>query len=269
MERELEGKTAIITGAGASGPGWGTGKATAVTFARAGAKVVLFDVNASACAATETLIDQEGGEAMCVVGDVSCWADVQQLMKKCIERFGALDVLVNNVGILMGHGLLKESPEQWERTVSVNAKGVFLTSKAAVPHMLARGAGRIINVASVAGIRVSTLPPSYGYSASKAAVLQMTKAMALEFADKGLRCNCIIPGMLDTTNVRTAYANLGQSEKDIESHMRRRDALAPTGRQGSAFEVAYAALFLASDRVNFVNGAEILIDGGAAQGTMR
>jgi NAD(P)-dependent dehydrogenase (short-subunit alcohol dehydrogenase family) len=266
---ELEGKVAIVTGAGASGPGWGTGKATAVTFARAGARLVLVDLDPAASAVTEALIAEEGGQALSVACDVSSEADVQQAINAATTHFGGLDILVNNVGILLAQGLLNESAEQWERTMAVNAKGVFLMCKYAMPHLLQSGGGRIINIASVAGLRVTTLPPSYGYAASKAAILHMTRAIALEFAGQGLRCNSIVPGMLDTTNVRTALAGLGLSKDEIEARMQRRDTQTPPGKQGDAFDVAEAALFLASRRAKFINGAEILVDGGQIQGTAR
>jgi NAD(P)-dependent dehydrogenase (short-subunit alcohol dehydrogenase family) len=264
---ELQGKVAVVTGAGASGPGFGTGKAIAVRFASAGAKLALFDVNPQACAETAALVLEQGGESISVAGDVSCAADVQRLINACLNRFGNLDIVVNNVGIRLGQGLREESEEQWERVVSVNAKGVFLMSKYAVPHLIKIDGGRIINISSVAGIRVTSVPPSYGYAASKAAILQMTRAMALEFASYGLRCNCIIPGMLDTTNLRTAYAAVGLPLEEIEVQIERRNGLSPTGKQGTAWDVADAALFLASSRANFINGAELLVDGGQVQAT--
>lgn len=267
MAGELQGKVAIVTGAGASGPGYGTGKAIAVRFASAGAKLVLFDANPQACVETAALILEKGGESISIAGDVSCAADVQRLMNACLDRFGNLDIIVNNVGTRLGQGLLEEREEQWERAISVNAKGVFLMSKYAIPHLIKSNGGRIINISSVAGMRVTSLPPSYGYAASKAAILQMTRAMALEFASYGLRCNCIIPGMLDTTNLRTTYAGLGLSSEEIDVQIKRRNALSPTGRQGTAWDVAEAALFFASDRADFINGADLLVDGGQVQGT--
>jgi NAD(P)-dependent dehydrogenase (short-subunit alcohol dehydrogenase family) len=264
---ELRGKVAIVTGAGSSGPGFGTGKAIAVRFARAGASVVLFDVNPLACAETATLIHEQGGQSLSVIGEVSCAADIQRLVNACLERFGTLDIVVNNIGTRPGQGLLEETEEQWDRAMAVNAKGLFLVAKYAVPHLIKADGGRMINVSSVAGIRVTSLPPSYGYAASKAAVLQMTRAMALEFARTGLRCNCIVPGMLDTTNLRTAYAAVGLSPEEIDAQIERRNGLSPTGRQGTPWDVAEAALFFASNRADFINGAELLVDGGQTQGT--
>lgn len=268
MTGKLEGRTAIVTGAGASSQAWGTGRAMAQRFAREGAKLVLFDVNEEAVAKSERMIMDEGGHAVSVTGDVASDADVHRLMETALSRFGTIDILVNNVGIGgSASGLLNEREEDWDRVLAVNAKGAFLTAKRAVPHMLEHGKGHILNIASVAGMRVVAIPPPYGYSVSKAAVIQITRLIALEFAGRGLRCNCIVPGMLDSSNLRIGYAKAGFTPEAIEKELRRRDERSPTGRQGTPFDVAATALFLVSGEADFINGAEIVVDGGQIQAT--
>jgi NAD(P)-dependent dehydrogenase (short-subunit alcohol dehydrogenase family) len=265
MQRDLEGRIAIVTGAGSSGPGWGTGKAIAVTFARAGARVVLVDVNPEACKETMDLVLGEGGHAFPIKADVADAEQVKGIVEQCIDHYGALDIVVNNVGIALGQGLLQETEEKFDRTLAVNTRSVFLMCKYAMPHLLKSAAARILNVASIAAMRVTPMPPSYGYCASKAALVQLTRAMALEFASQGVRCNTIVPGMLDTPIVYSALRKFGRTEEQIKQVVASRDRASPTGKQGTAFDIAEAALFLASDRAGFINGTELVIDGGHIQ----
>jgi NAD(P)-dependent dehydrogenase (short-subunit alcohol dehydrogenase family) len=265
MVGRLAGKVALVTGAGSSGPGWGNGKATAVLFAREGAKVFLVDVNADAVGETKSIIDGEGGASAAWRADVSESAEVERLVAKCIETYGRIDVLHNNVGVSALGGAVETDEASWDRVFQVNLKSVFLTCKHVLPIMVAQGGGSIINISSVASIRWGGVA-YLSYSASKAALNQLTKCVGLEYARRGIRCNCILPGLMDTPMPRVqlmgAYSGSG-----VEEMLRVRDAISPTGKQGEPWDVAYAALFLASEESKYVNAAELVVDGGLSQAT--
>jgi NAD(P)-dependent dehydrogenase (short-subunit alcohol dehydrogenase family) len=265
MAGRLAGKVALVTGAGSSGPGWGNGKATAVLFAREGAKVFLVDVNADAVAETKAIIDGEGGACAAWRADVSQSADVAALVAKCIETYGRIDVLHNNVGISALGGAVETDEASWDRVFQVNLKSVFLTCKHVLPIMVAQGGGSIINISSVASIRWGGVA-YLSYSASKAALNQLTKCVGLEYARRGIRCNCILPGLMDTPMPRVQLME-AFSGGGLEEMLRVRDAISPTGKQGEPWDVAYAALFLASDESKYVNAAELVVDGGLSQAT--
>ena len=265
MQR-LKGKTAMVVGAGSIGPGWGNGKATAATFAREGAKVFLVDVNAEAVAETKTIIDGEGGACAAWRADVSQSQEVERLVAKCIETYGRIDVLHNNVGISALGGPVETEEASWDRVFQVNLKSVFLTCKYVLPIMVAQGGGSIINISSVASIRWGGVA-YLSYSASKAALNQLTKCVGLEYARRGIRCNCILPGLMDTPMPRVQLMEAFAGRGGVEEMLRVRDAISPTGKQGEPWDVAYAALFLASDESKYVNAAELVVDGGLSQAT--
>lgn len=256
----LQDKVALVTGAGSSGPGWGNGKAAAVLFAREGAKVFAVDINAEAAEETRALIEAEGGEATAHAADVSEAAQVAALVGRCRETYGRVDVLHNNVGIVAVGGPVETSEADWDRVHAVNLKSMFLTCKHVLPLMEAQGGGAIVNISSVAGIRWSGIP-YIAYSSSKGAVLQFTRAVALQYAAKGIRANTILPGLMNTPMIveplKDAYAG-GDVEKMIEL----RDAQCPMGHMGDAWDVARAALFLASDEARYITGAHLVVDGG-------
>jgi NAD(P)-dependent dehydrogenase (short-subunit alcohol dehydrogenase family) len=256
----LTRKIALITGAGA-----GIGRATALLFAEEGAKVVVQDVQAVAAEETVQLIMKAGGEAVAVGGDVTSRVDAEAMVKKAVETYGRLDVLFNNAGIWRGGTLLDISEEDWDRTMDVNVKGIYLVSRYAVQQMMRQEGGSIINAASVAALRGS--PMSAAYNASKGAVLLLTKCMALDFGRYGIRVNCTCPGVIETqmADELLTYRSLGDDDRKqalLETYEERH----ASGRLGRPEEVAKVVLFLASDESSFVTGAAWPVDGGLSAG---
>lgn len=260
MFGRLDGKVALVTGAGARGEGWGIGQAIAVLMARAGARLLLVDRDEGAAARTRDAIHGEGGTASAYVGDVTRSDDLRGMVDAAIQGFGRLDILVNNVGLSGRSGLMNVTEEEWLSRFSANVTSAFLASRYAIPHMVRQQAGRIINISSIAALRSGRMP-GYAYGASKAALQRLTKDLALEFAPEGIRANCIVVGMMDTPMSRAAYA-AHKSPDEVEEAMRERDARVPTGKQGSAWDVAHAALFLACDESHYINGVDLVVDGG-------
>jgi NAD(P)-dependent dehydrogenase (short-subunit alcohol dehydrogenase family) len=263
MGDRLKGKVAIITGAGTVGQGIGNGKATAIVFAREGARVMLVDINPEAVQETKSLIDKEGGTSMTFTADVMKASDCQNMIKACVDTFGRVDILDNNVGLGQAGGVLDLTEETWDRVMAVNVRSMFFTCKYVIPHMLRQGGGSIINIASLQAIR--TTVPAAVYAASKGAVLALTREIAIEFAARGIRANCILPGVMKTPRISLYYTKAYGG--DVDLMWQRRDAMSPTGKQGESWDVAYAALFLASDESKYVNGMNLLVDGGLADTT--
>jgi NAD(P)-dependent dehydrogenase (short-subunit alcohol dehydrogenase family) len=260
MAGRLAGKVAMVVGAGSSGPGWGNGKATAVLFAREGAAVFCVDINPAAAEETAGIIRGEGGRAEACRADVSQAAEVEAMVARCLDVYGRIDVLDNNVGILEVGGPVEASEASWDRVIDVNLKSMFLTCKHVLPVMQRQGGGAIVNIASIAGIR-DTGVPYISYSASKGAVVPFTRSVALQYAKAGIRANAILPGLMNTPMIveplKDAYA-----AGDVDAMIRKRDAQCPTGRMGDAWDVAYAALFLASDEAKYITATELVVDGG-------
>ena len=256
----LARKVALITGAGA-----GIGRATALLFAEEGAKVVVQDVKATAAEETVQLIMKAGGVAVAIGGDVAARVDAEAMVKKAVDTYGRLDVLFNNAGIWRGGTLLDISEEDWDRTMDVNVKGIYLVSRYAVRQMMRQEGGAIINAASVAALRGS--PMSAAYNASKGAVLLLTKCMALDFGRYGIRVNCTCPGVIEThmADELLTYRSLGDDDRKqalLETYEERH----ASGRLGRPEEVAKVVLFLASDESSFVTGAAWPVDGGLSAG---
>ncbi len=260
MAGRLKDKVALVTGAGSVGPGWGNGKASAVLYGREGAKVFLVDVDSEAVAETEGVISAEGGVCRSHIADVTRSADVARLVEACLEAFGRIDVLHNNVGIVEVGGPVEIGEDDWDRLIDINLKSMFLTCKHVLPIMERQGGGAIVNISSVASIRYVGYP-SVSYCASKGAVNQLTQNIAVQYAAKGIRANCILPGLMRTPMIVEPLKDV-YGEGGYEEMVRQRDAMAPTGRMGDAWDVAYAALFLASDEARYVNGAQLVVDGG-------
>ncbi len=258
MPDRLKDKVAIVTGAGSIGPGWGNGKATAVLFAREGAKVFAVDRNLPAAVEARDIIEGEGGDCIAFEADVARSADVEAMVAACLDAYGRIDILHNNVGIGSLGGPVELSEEEWDRVHAVNVKSIFLTAKSVLPVMERQGNGSIINISSVGGIRWIGIP-YIAYASSKAAVLQVTQSVAVQFAGKGIRCNAILPGLINTPMVR---ASLMEHYGDIDKLNAERDRMSPTGKMGEAWDVAYAALYLASDESKYVNGIQLIVDGG-------
>jgi NAD(P)-dependent dehydrogenase (short-subunit alcohol dehydrogenase family) len=246
----LEGKVALITGGGS-----GMGMVASQLFASEGANVVLTDVVDQAGEAVATGIVDSGGEAMFVHADVSKEADAKSMVDATIERFGRLDVLYNNAGVMLGtDGSVATTDESvWDTTLAINVKGVAFGCKYGVPAMIASGGGSIVNVASfVAWMGAATSQTAY--TASKGAVLAMTREIAVEYARKGVRCNALCPGPIDTPLLAELLSDPARRQ--------RRFVHIPMGRLGRADELAKAALFLASDDSSFMTGASLIVDGG-------
>ena len=259
MVDRVKDKVVLLTGAGAAGPGWGNGKSSAVLYAREGAEVFAVDVNADAVEDTKAIIEGEGGVCATHIADVTDGAAVGGLVATCIERFERIDILHNNVGVFERGGPEDLSEEAWDRLMAINLKSMFLTCKEVIPHMLRRGGGAIVNISSIAS-RFWIGYPNLSYCASKGAVNAFTRQIAMQYAGQGIRCNAILPGSLDTSVTRTASREVYGDEEEL---IRRRAAANPMGRIGDGWDVAYAALYLASDESKYVTGAELTLDGGA------
>jgi len=259
MGERLKGKVAMVTGAGSIGPGMGNGKATAILFAREGARVMLVDLNPEAAEETKRIIDEEGGECVVFKADVSKSDDCKCMVEKCIQTFGRVDILDNNVALGAHGGPVETSEEDWDRVIDVNLKSIFLTCKYALPYMEKQGSGAIINISSIGALRASPYP-TLAYAVSKAGVIALTREVAIQYADKGIRVNAILPGLIKTP--RIAYYYESASDWDVEEMWRRRDAMSPTGKQGEPWDIAYAALFLASDEAKYITGTTLIVDGG-------
>ena len=259
MGERLKDKVAIVTGAGSMGPGWGNGKATAVLYAREGARVFLVDRDEAALAETARIIAEEGGSANSFIADVTRSDEVADLVAACAEAFGSVDVLHNNVGIVDVGGPVEIAEEDWSRLIDVNVKSMFLTAKHTLPVMEAQGAGAIVNISSVASMRYVGYP-SVSYCASKGAVNQLTQNIAVQYAAKGIRANCVLPGLMNTPLIRPLHDAYG--EGGFDDMVSQRDAMVPMGRMGDAWDVAHASLFLASDEARYITGAQLVVDGG-------
>ena len=261
MQR-LKGKTALVVGAGSIGPGWGNGKATAVTFAREGAQVFCVDRNGAAAEETAGIITAEGGTAAAFTADVTRADDIAAMAAACLKAYGRIDVLDNNVGIAETGSVVDVSEAEWDRVFAVNLKSAFLAMKHVIPVMAKQGGGSIINISSIASIR--HLGISYvTYATTKAAMNQMTRTTAVEFAAQNIRVNAVLPGLMKTPMVEhSAGLAASYANGDVEAMWRARDAQVPMGHMGDAWDVANAALYLASDESKYVTGIELVVDGG-------
>ncbi|WP_119167960.1 SDR family NAD(P)-dependent oxidoreductase [Algihabitans albus] len=269
MAGRLQDKVAIVVGAGSSGPGWGNGKATAALFAREGAKVLCVDRNGAAAEETAGIIAGEGGKATAFAADATDGAQVRAMVEAARTAAwnaeGRIDVLHNNVGIVEVGGPVEASEESWHRVMDVNLTSMFLTCKHVLPIMEAqfdesgRG-GALVNIASIAGTRWTGVP-YISYAASKAGVIQFTRAVALQYAAKGIRANSILPGLMNTPMIREPLKEV-YAEGNVDKMVELRDAQCPTGKMGDAWDVAYASLFLASDEAKYVTATELVVDGG-------
>ncbi|MBM3221744.1 MAG: SDR family oxidoreductase [Candidatus Rokubacteria bacterium] len=250
MAHRLKGKVAIVTGAGSRGPGLGNGKATAILFAREGASVLCVDHMKERAQETVDVIRADGWSAEAFAADVTRVADCDAMVADAVARWGGVDILHNNVGIESRHALLETTEEEWDHVMAVDAKSMFLATKAVVPALERRGGGSVICVSSIAGLR------GYGrtaYAAAKAAVIGFVKTCAVQLGPKGIRVNAIAPGMVWTPMV----SDLGEEMRE------RRRRATPLGTEGTGWDVAWGAVYLASDESRWVTGQTLIIDAGA------
>ena len=250
----LSGKVAFITGAG-----MGMGREAAVLFAAHGAQVGVADLNKAAAEETVTLIQKAGGQALATVGDVALEADVARMIQETVARFGALHVLYNNAGVLWkdrDRSVLETDDGWWERVMAINLKSVFWVTKHGIPHLRAAGGGSIVNVGSVSALAGFTRAQD-AYTAAKGALISLTKSLAIQFGRDRIRCNIIHPGIVDTP-LQAPYLT-DAIRKEFESGI-------PLGRIAQPREIAFAALYLASDESAFMTGSELVIDGGFLAG---
>jgi NAD(P)-dependent dehydrogenase (short-subunit alcohol dehydrogenase family) len=254
MTDRLKGKVAIVTGAASSGPGVGNGKATAILFAREGATVLLVNRSEAHAAELQREIEAAGGVSSVFVADVSDELQVRRMVDAAVDRYGRLDILHNNVGI-GGPGTVTSVTEVvWDDVMRVNVKGSMWCCKYSIPRMLESGGGSIINVSTVAAVRgIRRGDVGFAaYSASKAAVMGLTLSIAADYASQGIRANCLVVGMVNTP----LLAKLGEKARE------KRRLATPLKTEGTAWDVAWAAVYLASDESRWVTGAAIPIDGG-------
>jgi NAD(P)-dependent dehydrogenase (short-subunit alcohol dehydrogenase family) len=256
--KRLDGKVVMVFGAGSSGPGWGNGKAAAVAYAREGARVVAIDLDAAAVGETVAAIESEGFQALALTADVTDSASVVAAVAKTMAAHERIDVLHNNVGVTTMGGPPDLDEAAWQRSLDINVGSVYRTTRAIIPQMQAQGSGVIINISSLASIRWSGYP-YFAYYASKAAVNQATVAIALQYARDGIRANAILPGAIDTPLI---YKQIAAQYKSVEEMREARNRAIPTGRMGTAWDIAYAAVFLASDEASFITGVCLPVDGG-------
>jgi NAD(P)-dependent dehydrogenase (short-subunit alcohol dehydrogenase family) len=257
----LQNRVVIVIGAGSSGEGWGNGKASAVCFARAGASVLAVDVNRAAAAATAALIKAEDGVAESAQADVTSSEDMKRITDLALHIYGRIDVLHYNVGIAVTGDCVELEEEQWSRAFAVNVTGCFLACKHILPVMVSQQRGVVLTTGSIAAMRWSGA--SYvSYYASKAALMQFTRAIAVQYASSGLRAVSLVPGLMDTPMIYTAPVQQCYGYDDREKLAAHRNAQCPTGRMGDAWDVAHAAVFLASDAAKYITATELVIDGG-------
>ena len=244
-------KAAVITGAGS-----GIGQATALLFARKGAKVAVVDLDSDAGAKTVDLIKDDGGEAIGVIADVSRAADAHRMAETVMDAFGRIDVLVNNAGIFTEGNVVDTSEEDWNRILGVNLSGVFLCMKYCIPEMIKGGGGVVVNISSEAGL--VGIGNQVAYNVSKSGVIALTKSAALDFAGDNIRVNCLCPGRVLTPLVKEVIRN----SQDPEATRRLLSEDRPMKRMGKPEVIAAGILFLASDEVAYATGTVLSIDGG-------
>ncbi|MBP7002636.1 SDR family NAD(P)-dependent oxidoreductase [Amaricoccus sp.] len=263
MADRLKGKAAIVFGAGSSGPGWGNGKAAAVAYAREGARVACVDLSADTAGETAALIAAEGLEAIAVAADVTRLASVEAAVAETLAAFGRIDILHNNVGATHMGGPVELDEAAFAAAIDLNLGPVYRTAKAVLPAMLAQGGGAIVNISSLAAIRWTGYP-YFAYYATKAAVNQATVALAMQYARQGIRANCIMPGLIDTPLI---YRQISGQYGSVEEMVAARNAAVPLGRMGTAWDIAAASVFLASDEAAFITGVCLPVDGGQSCAT--
>jgi NAD(P)-dependent dehydrogenase (short-subunit alcohol dehydrogenase family) len=248
----LRSKVAVVMGGGAAGAGIGNGRAAAILLARAGTKVLVVDRVLDLAEQTVAMIKEQGGEATAVAADITRDEDCAMVVKSALDRFGRLDFLDNNVGIGSRGSVVDDSQENWRRVMQVNVETMFLASKHAIPAMVRGGGGAIVNVSSISALRPRGLT---AYSASKGAVIALTRAMAVDHGKDGVRVNCVAPGPVYTPMVY-------QRGMSPEARDRRRRA-STLAIEGTGWDIGHAVRFLLSDYARYITGHTLVVDGGA------
>lgn len=263
---DLNGKIAFVTGAGSVGDDpdatvWGNGKATAVLLARQGATVFGVDLRREAADVTRAIIEKEGGTCVTRAVDMTSAREVEAAVEDCVRQFGRIDILVNNVGGSAPGSAVSMSEEVWDMQIAHNLKTTFLGCKYVIPVMQKQGKGAVVNIASVAGLRMSASRAHVAYSTTKLGLFAFSKSTAITHAKEGIRCNTVVPGLMHTALVEYRLAKtIGAN--DLQGLIDRRNAQSPTGKMGDAWDIAHAVLFLASDEAGYITGTEIIVDGG-------
>lgn len=258
----LFGKVAVVVGAGATAPGWGNGNAVAALFAREGATVHAIDVSLEAAERTRAVIEEIGGICSAMRADATKPADMQAAMDACVERHGRIDVLHNNVGGGRLGSAAGTSLEDWQEVLDRNLNAAFLATRYALPHMVRQKGGTIVHIGSVAGLAFYELPYT-AYSVAKAGLMQFSRNVALQHVDDGIRSNCLVLGNVDTAEVRRRFTQRFGPDK-VELGIRTMASKVPMKRVASVWEIARAAVFLASDESSYITGTELVIDGGVS-----
>lgn len=258
--QRFQDKVAIVTGAGCVGPGWGNGRAIAVRLAEEGAYVLAVDREPGRLAETLERTGAARERIRTVTCDVTSSASVAAMAQACIDHFGTIDILVNNVGGSAAGGPVEMDESVWDAQVDANLKSVFLTCKHVLPTLLAQGGGAIVNIASTSGLRW-TGAAQVAYAATKAGVIQLSRVVAVQHAAQGVRVNTVVPGQLHTPMVETRLAKQ-RAGGDVDALLAQRQKRIPLGFMGDGRDTASAVLFLASDEARFITGTEIIVDGG-------
>jgi NAD(P)-dependent dehydrogenase (short-subunit alcohol dehydrogenase family) len=256
----MANRTVFLSGGGSDPAGWANGAAAAVTYAAHGADVFVVDRDLSRAEVTVSHITKSGGTATAFQADITDEDSVKTAVAACLDTFGKIDTLHNNVGIITLGAITDLALSDWQRALQVNMTGMFLTCKHALPSLEAAGNAAIVNIGSVSGIR-HTGVAMIAYASTKATVGQFTRSIALEYAKRGVRANAVLPGLMNTPLVTNSMQGTFGST-DSEGLIAARDALCPTGKMGTAWDVANASLFLASDDAAYITGIELVVDGG-------
>jgi len=260
MTFRLDGKVALVFGAGSCGPGWGNGKAAAVAYARAGATVIAVDLDIDRANETQSIIEQEGGCCLASRADVTQAGEIKQVVTQTMSAHSRIDILHNNVGIDGMGDPIELSEDDWNHIVATNLSSIFLICKQVLPIMIQQGGGVITNISSGASLSVRSAE-LVGYNVTKAGLNHLTRTLAVGYANKGIRANAILPGLINTPmiyQIKDMIEQFGSEEAMVQA----RDAHSPTGKMGDAWDVAHAAVFLACDEAKYINGVMLSVDGG-------
>ena len=260
MNFRLDGKVALVFGAGSCGPGWGNGKAAAVAYARAGAAVMAVDLEFGRASETQSIIENERGACQALQADVTRTDDITEVVAQTLSAHGRIDILHNNVGIGDMGNPIELTEYGWNHVMATNLTSIFLICKQVLPIMIEQQGGVITNISSVASLSAPSAD-YVAYCTTKAGLNHLTRTLAVGYANKGIRVNAILPGLMNTPMIYNVKGHMELFGSE-ETMIRARDAKSPTGKMGDAWDVAHAAVFLASDEAKYINGVILPVDGG-------